>query len=156
MIEIIIPGFGLLKIKHLVCDYSGTLSVDGILLPGVREQLDRLSESVDIHILTADTHGKVKEQLLGSKYHLILLTGDHHDIQKEDYIKRLGSENVAAVGNGINDRKMLAMAGIGIAVCLQEGVAVDAVKAAKILTYSINDALDLLIFTDRLKATLRN
>jgi soluble P-type ATPase len=155
MIEIEIPGFGQLKIKHLVCDYSGTLSVDGVLVPGVRERLDRLADKVDIHIVTADTHGRVKGQVTGTRYRLILLTGADQDIQKEDYIKKLGAEQVAAIGNGSNDRRMLALAGVGIAVCLKEGVAVEALKGARILTNSINDALDLLLFTDRLKATLR-
>lgn len=155
VIEISIPGFGQFKIKHLVCDYSGTLSVDGLLLPGVRERLDNLAAKIDIHVLTADTHGKVKDQLAGTVYRVVVLTGNHQDVQKENYIRRLGPENVVAIGNGNNDRKMLALAGISIAVCLKEGVAVDALKVAMILTNSIYDALELLLFTDRLKATLR-
>jgi hypothetical protein len=35
MLKIDIPGFGALELEHLVCDFTGTLSVDGRLLSGV-------------------------------------------------------------------------------------------------------------------------
>lgn len=35
MIEIAIPGFGLIQLEHLVCDYNGTLALDGALIDGV-------------------------------------------------------------------------------------------------------------------------
>jgi len=155
MIVVDIPGFGHLELKNLVCDFSGTLSVDGIMLAGVRERLEQLSSMVDIHILTADTHGKVEEQLAGTNWQLTMLTGENQDAEKSRYVEKLGSETVAAIGNGNNDRKMLAAARIGIAVCLNEGLAIDTLKAATIMTGSIQDALDLLLSPDRLKATLR-
>jgi soluble P-type ATPase len=43
MLEIDIPGFGLLVLQHLVTDFNGTLSVGGKLLPGVKGQLNRLA-----------------------------------------------------------------------------------------------------------------
>ena len=36
MLELDIPGFGLVRLEHLVSDFTGTLSVDGRLLPGVK------------------------------------------------------------------------------------------------------------------------
>ena len=42
MLEIEIPGFGAAKLEHLVSDFTGTLSVDGRLLPGVRGQLHEI------------------------------------------------------------------------------------------------------------------
>ena len=35
MIEIKIPGFGTVKLKHLVSDFTGTLSFNGKLISGV-------------------------------------------------------------------------------------------------------------------------
>jgi len=35
MLEIAVPGFGPVRLAHLVSDFTGTLSVDGELLPGV-------------------------------------------------------------------------------------------------------------------------
>jgi soluble P-type ATPase len=155
MIELAIPGFGQIVIKHLVVDYSGTLSVDGLLLEGVKDRLNRLAELIDVHVVSADTHGKVKSQLVGVSCQLVLLFGENQDVQKLNYVENLGAENVVAIGNGNNDRKMLSGAAIGIAVCINEGASVDAIKAAKILANSPLDALDLLIYPDRLKATLR-
>jgi len=43
MIELTVPGFGALRLEHLVLDYNGTLAVDGKLLPGVRDALGALA-----------------------------------------------------------------------------------------------------------------
>jgi soluble P-type ATPase len=155
MIDIEIPGFGRVRLKHLVADYSGTLSTDGEILPGLKEQINLLAPSLEVHVLTADTHGKADANLGGINCRTVILKGDDHDLQKADYIKKLDPDSVAAVGNGNNDRKMLAAARVGIAVCLNEGCAVDALKAADIFVTSIYDALELLASPKRLIATLR-
>ena len=156
MISIEIPGFGFVEIKHLVCDYSGTLSIDGIMIEEVKERLNRLSESIDIHVLTADTHGRVESELVGVKCKLVIISGENQDIQKQEYFEKLGTDNAVAIGNGNNDRKMLAKARISIAVCLKEGMSADAAKAATIIVTTPTDALDLLLLPNRLRATLRN
>lgn len=155
MISVDIPGFGPVSIKHLVCDYSGTLSVDGILREGIRGTLNKLAENISVHIITADTHGKAGIELIGTKCEFILIDDENQDIQKERYITELGAENVFALGNGKNDRLMLKEASIGVAVCLDEGVCIEAVNSADILVNSIDDALGLLLNPNRLKATLR-
>lgn len=156
MFELDIPGFGQVHLEHLVSDFTGTLSVDGRLLPGVREKLNRISEFLKIQILTADTFGMAKAELKGIKCDIHVLTGDNHDVQKERYITILGAQSVIAFGNGNNDRLMLKTAKIGVAVCLNEGCAADALKAADILVSSIVDGLDLLLEPKRMKATLRS
>ena len=67
MIGIDIPGFGMVELEHLVSDFTGTLSEDGKLCEGAAERLNRLSESIRIHVLTADTFGKAREELEGIK-----------------------------------------------------------------------------------------
>jgi len=155
MIEIDIPGFGLVELEHLVSDFTGTLSVNGQLLPYIDARLNKLAESIKIHILTADTFGKARAELKGINCEMHILTGENHDMQKETYVTKLGAGRVAAFGNGNNDRKMLKAARIGIAVSEGEGCAVDAIMAANIHVRSAADGLDLLLNLKRLKATLR-
>jgi len=155
MLEIDIPGFGLVKLQHLVSDFTGTLSFDGKLLPGVKERLNKLSEFLKIHVLTSDTFGTAKSELQDINCEAHVLEGDYHDLQKEEYVEKLGASSVVAFGNGNNDRKMLRIARIGIAVTENEGCAVDIVMAGDVHVKSIIAGLDLLLNPKRLKATLR-
>lgn len=155
MFRLDIPGFGPVRLEHLVSDFTGTLSVDGRLLPGVKERLHKVAELVNIHILTADTFGKARASLRGVRCEIRILEGKRHDIQKKDYVNMLGVEKVIALGNGKNDRGMLKAARIGVAVCLEEGCATEAIMAADIMVISPLDALDLLLKQKRCKATLR-
>jgi len=155
VLEIDIPGFGHLRLEHLVSDFSGTLSVDGKLLPGVRDRLNKISEIMAVHILSADTFGCAQEELLEVACEIRILDGHDHDLQKEIYVKKLGCERVVALGNGNNDRKMLKAARLGIAVTESEGCAVDAMLAADIHVRGALDGLDLLLSPKRCKATLR-
>ena len=155
MIQIDIPGFGAVRLQHLVSDFTGTLSFNGKLIEGVRERLNKLSESLSIHVLTSDTFGTAKSELEGIRCEAHILEGEYHDLQKEEYVEKLGASSVVAFGNGNNDRKMLRIARIGIAVTENEGSAVDILMAGDVHVTSISSGLDLLLNTRRLKATLR-
>ncbi len=155
MLDVEIPGFGPVKLEHLVSDFTGTLSVDGRLLPGMKEGLNEIAKFLKVHILTADTFGMAKSELKGIDCIIHILAGSSHDVQKENYIEDLGAAKVVALGNGNNDRKMLKAARVGIAVSEGEGCSVDAIKAANIHVNRAADAIDLLLKTKRLKATLR-
>ncbi|GBE03720.1 hypothetical protein BMS3Abin09_00638 [bacterium BMS3Abin09] len=67
----------------------------------------------------------------------------------------LGASSVVAFGNGNNDRKMLRVAKIGVAVTGREGSAVDILMAGEVYVNDIIAGLELLIYPKRLKATLR-
>jgi P-type E1-E2 ATPase len=155
MIEIDIPGFGAVRLKHLVSDFTGTLSFNGKLIPGVKERLNNLAKQLDIHVLTSDTFGTALTELKDVKCRAHVLEGEYHDLQKEEYIEKLGASSVVAFGNGNNDRKMLRIARIGIAVTEGEGAAVDILMAGDVNVTGIIKGLDLLLHTKRLKATLR-
>lgn len=155
MLEIDIPGFALLRLRHLVLDYNGTLAVDGTLLPGVRERLDRLTSVLSLHVLTADTFGTSRAALAGVNCALSILEPERQDLAKQAYVERLGATEVVSIGNGRNDRLMLASAALGIAVMGREGSAAAAVTAAHIVIPDIIDALDLLEHPRRLLASLR-
>ena len=155
MFEVDIPGFGQATLKHLASDFTGTLSINGRLVPGIKELLNRVAAIVDVHVLTADTFGTARSELAGVQCRIQILAGNNEDAQKEAYVQHLGAENVIALGNGNNDRKMLRAARIGVAVCLSEGCAMEAALSANILVTSPTDALELLLQNNRLKATLR-
>ncbi len=155
MIEIDIPGFGQVRLEYLVSDFTGTLSVNGQLIPKVDARLNKLAASMKIYILTADTFGKAQAELKNINCEVRILTGENHDAQKEEFVAKLGAEKVVAFGNGNNDRRMLKAVRIGIAVTEGEGCAVDAIMAANIHVRSAVEGLDLLLNTKRLMATLR-
>jgi soluble P-type ATPase len=155
MIDIVIPGHGHLQLDHLVLDYNGTLACDGRLIPHVQPALNFLAERIQIHVLTADTQGGAAEHLTGIACRMLVLGPGAQDVAKRDYLRRLGVQRCAAVGNGRNDRLMLAEAALGIAVIGPEGAASDALHAAHITCTSIASALALLAVPLRLIATLR-
>lgn len=156
MIEIKIPGYKTLRLKHLVLDHNGTLAVDGVLVAGVKEGLDRLSAHMEIHVLTADTFGKAESELKGVPCKLSILPIDNQDIGKLEYVKKLGADHTVCIGNGRNDRLMLKAAGLGISVILAEGAAAETLTSADVVCKDILSALELLSNPLRLTATLRS
>ena len=155
MITTDIPGTGLMQISNLVLDYNGTLAIDGSLINGVEERLNRLAEELTVYVVTADTFGKAAVNLKNTNCNLTILGKGNQQQQKAGFIEKLGAQQVAAIGNGLNDALMLETAVLGIAVVQQEGAAVKTLQKADIVFNNINDALDLLQNPLRLKATLR-
>lgn len=156
MIAVDIPGFGELRLAHLVLDFNGTLAVDGRLLPGVADLLNDLADQLTIHVLTADTFGSAQAALAGVRSTVSVLPPGQQDLAKRVYVHRLGAKSCVAVGNGRNDRLMLQAAGLGIALLQEEGAAVATLTAADVVCRTIQDALALLANPRRLVATLRN
>jgi soluble P-type ATPase len=156
MREIPIPGHETLRISFLVLDYNGTLACDGRILDGVRERLEVLSKSLEIHVLTADTFGSVQKELAGIPCTQFIVPLEKQAEAKASYVETLGLKRTACIGNGRNDRLMLRNAVLGIGVILQEGAFPETVLAADVVTTSILDALDLFLFPLRLAATLRS
>jgi soluble P-type ATPase len=155
MLEIAIPGAETLRLAHLVADYNGTLARDGRLLPGVAEAFASLAERLTLHVVTADTHGGARVALAGLPCHLTILPAGAQDEAKQRVVEALGAAHCVALGNGRNDRLMLAAAGLGIAVIEAEGVAVATLQAARVAVSGIDAALGLLLNPARLVATLR-
>ncbi len=156
MIDLVVPGFQRLLLEYLVLDMNGTIAVDGLLIEGVRSRLKELGRQLQVHVLTADTFGTVRQQLEGLGCVIRVIGPDEQDEQKKQYIHQLGCDSVVAIGNGRNDALMLKDARLGIAVIQGEGAAAAAVLHADIVTHDIRDALDLLLVKKRLLATLRN
>ena len=147
-----LPG-GPVAFTHLVLDYTGTLSLDGKLLPGVGERLRRLAAHLHITVLTADTFGTAESQLQGLPVAMRVIRDGR---EKAEAVAVMGAETVIAVGNGRNDVPMMEVAGLSVAVVGPEGAAGALLAAADVVTRDTLDALDLLANPLRLKATLRD
>ena len=156
MIEVDIPGHKILRLEHLVLDHNGTLAVDGILMPGVKACLVKLAQDLQVHVITADTFGKAREQLEGIPCTLSILSTSDQDIGKLAYIRDLDPDCCVCIGNGRNDRLMLLRSALGISVILDEGAASQTLQAADVVCTGIVPALELLLNPLRLTATLRS
>ena len=133
-----IPGYKTLDLDYLVLDYNGTIAVDGLIPPAIKERLLLLGDSFKIYVLTADTHG----------------TAAAMD-EKLRILSSLGAEHCIAIGNGRNDVPMCQAAALSIAVMGTEGAYGKLLSECDVCTTSIADALDLLMLPKRLVATLR-
>ena len=155
MIEMNIPGRGVVQIEHLVTDVNGTLALDGHLIEGVASALLRLSDRVQIHLLTADTHGRqaMIDQQLGMQ--AVRIKPGNESEAKARYVCGLGRERVVSLGQGMNDAGMMRDAAIGICILSPEGLATETLQAADIVLPDILSALSLLEKPMRLVASLR-
>lgn len=158
MILIDIPGRDApLVIDALVLDYNGTIAADGKLIKGVPERIRALSEQVDVYVLTADTYGTVQAQCEMLGVHVKTFPHEGAAVCKDEIVMGLmKDQKVCAVGNGFNDIQMMDRADFAIAVLDAEGMYAGLPAHAEVLVKSAQDALDLLLKPDRLRATLRN
>lgn len=155
MLRISIPNFGDFEFEHLALDYNGTLAMDGTLIDGVAERLNALAAQLDIHVVTADTFGRARENLADVRCSLAILPPGAQDVAKMETVAALSAERTIAIGNGRNDALMLKAAGLGIVTLQKEGASIATLLTADVAVSSILDALDLLTHPLRLKATLR-
>lgn len=160
-IKIRIPCFPTpLLITRIVTDYTGTLSFDGRLIPGVEERLRKLKELVDIDVLSADSFGTASGQLAGVPLRPVIYEQDGpHNVLKEKHAKEHDPPHIAAFGNGSNDELLLKAVkeakGLAVALDNGEGCSSLAMRYADIFIVGIVNALDLLLYPTRCKATLR-
>ena len=125
-----------------------------MLQPEVRRLIEALSKQLAVYILTADTYGNVAEQCAGLPAKIVTFVNDHAASHKERFVASL-SDGVCAVGNGFNDVAMLSAAALSIAILGEEGVCAQLLLAADVAVNCPSDALKLLLYPNRLRATLR-
>jgi P-type E1-E2 ATPase len=155
VLEIVIPSHETLHLEHLVLDLNGTIALDGQLIAGVGEHLDKLSELLDIWLVSADTQGTLAWLASSLKVQVRRVQPGDEAAQKAALVEELGADHVVAIGNGANDTAMLRRAALGIAVLGGEGLAVVCLSTADLIAPDIGTALDLLLRPRRLIATLR-
>jgi len=147
-----VPGLAPICLTHLVLDFTGTLSLDGGILPGVAGRIRKIATVLRVTIATADTFGTAKAALKRLAVEVqIVATGS----DKAALVRRLGPKHTVAIGNGRNDVPMVRAAVLGIAVIGPEGACSELVSAADVVVRDIRDALDPILNPLRLKATLR-
>ncbi len=155
MIEIEIPGWKHLRLTTLVLDVNGVIARDGQLLNEAGRRVSDLRDQIDVHLLSADTHGRLDSVATQLNVTATRVEAGDESEQKAAYVRHLGSAGVVAVGNGMNDVGMLKEAALAITVMDQEGLAVAALMASQVVTDSVYEALEMLKHTTRLIATLR-
>ena len=136
-------------------DVNGTLAVDGKLIDGVAQALADLQGLLQVHLVTADTHGHQAEIDKALNLTATRLQKGNEPLQKADYVYQLGAESVVAIGQGANDAGMLAAAAIGVSLISVEGLAVETLQASDLLMPDILSALDLFQNPMRMVASLR-
>jgi P-type E1-E2 ATPase len=144
-----------LRLQHLVTDVNGTLAIDGILIDGLTKRINALRDRLEIHMLTADTHGRqasIDEQL---NLKATRVQPGNEATAKAQFVRQLGADTVVAIGQGANDAEMLKTAALGICVMSQEGAAVETMISADIVLPDIFAALDLFEKPLRIVASLR-
>jgi len=154
MLHINIPGREEMTLNHLILDYNGTIAEDGLIIASIRPRLARLSEHLSIYVITADTHGTATQHCQGLPLQVLTFPTTQVGPIKADVAQKL-SGGVVTIGNGFNDIQMSDAADLSICVIGKEGCCGALLRHCDVVVTSIDDALDLLIKPDRLRATLR-
>jgi soluble P-type ATPase len=152
MLSFVLPDAEEYRLSHLCLDLNGTIALDGRLVEGVAERIAALRATLEVHLLTAGTHGGIVEVERALGVQAVPIA---RGAEKETYVQALGADGVVAIGNGRNDALMLTAARLGICVLGPEGAARGALMAADVVAPSPQAALSLLLHPDRLRATLR-
>jgi soluble P-type ATPase len=154
MLKINIPGREELVLNHLILDYNGTIAEDGEIIDSIRPRLAELSKELSIYVITADTHGTAAKKCEGLPLQVLTFpTTEVGKIKAEEATKMEGG--VITIGNGFNDIQMSDAADLSVCVIGKEGCCGALLAHTDVVVTSIEDALDLLLKTGRLRATLR-
>lgn len=154
MLTIKIPGREEMTLSHLILDYNGTIAEDGCIIEGIAPRLEELKKDLQIYVITADTHGTAAKRCEGLPLEVMTFpTTEVGEIKASEARKLTGG--VVTIGNGFNDIQMSDAADLSICVIGREGCCGALLTHCDVVVTSINDALDLLLKTDRVRATLR-
>ena len=145
MLEIDIPGRGTFGIRHVVCDYNGTIAVDGILLKGLRAAFEKSPSSPRSAYLRLTRLVRCVRNATTFRLTCACLL----------VTMRAHAEGCVCIGNGFNDIAMFGEAALSIAIMGKEGACGKLLTCADVVVTNVLDAFDLLLRTDRLRATLR-
>ena len=147
----------------ILLDLNGTIATDGKIKEGVKERLSILKEKAEIYILSADTFGTLND--IANDLNVKGMKVDREKYGSEkiaklkilEELKKLNTDKkIIAIGNGNNDELLLKNADLGICVIGDEGAWSKTILSSDIVVKDINDALDLLLNENRLKATIRD
>ena len=154
MLKIQSPGRAELSLSHLILDYNGTIAEDGEIIGSIRPRLAELSKDLSIYVITADTHGTAAKKCEGLPLQVLTFPTTRVGAIKAEEARKLEG-GIITIGNGFNDIQMSDGADLSICVIGREGCCGALLAHCDVVVTSIDDALDLLLKTGRLRATLR-
>ena len=154
MLTVNIPGREEMTLSHLILDYNGTIAEDGCIIEGIASRLEQLKKELTIYVVTADTHGTAAKRCAGLPLTVKTFPTTQVGQIKAAEVKKLVG-GVVTIGNGFNDIGMSDASDLSICVIGREGCCGALMAHCDVIVTSIHDALDLLLKTDRLRATLR-
>jgi soluble P-type ATPase len=148
-----ISGVGIIEINTIVLDLNGTLSVMGKIVEGVVERIAVLKKlGINVILFTGDQRGNAADfcKELGIEFRKA-----SNSAEKEKLFLELDSNTTAAIGNARIDIGKFKHAALSIATLQAEGIHAGILSYVDIIVPCINNALDLFIDADALKATMR-
>jgi len=156
IVEINIPGRGIIKIKNLLLDYNGTIACDGKVIPSVKEKIEAIDKKgISVQVVTADTHGTVRNQCADMPIEIQVFDNSNAAENKREIVEKLGSEQCICIGNGFNDGQMFEACSLSIIVIGEEGCSAKSLMKADIVCKNVEEAFDLILKPSRIIATLR-
>ena len=149
-----IPGRGALRLRHLVCDVEGTLTVDGRFQEGLLRPLLSLRDRLELHLLTVDAYRQQGNLDFRLGLQAVRLKIGEEEQQKRVYVIQLGT-GVAAIGHGLDDVGMLEAADLSVCILSPEGAATKTLIAADLVVPDMIRALELFANPLRIVNSLR-
>lgn len=143
-----------IEIKTIVLDLNGTLAVNGQLVVGVAERIERLKNEMGFQLILVSGDQRGNGKSMASTLGIDFRKANSLE-EKERVILEYNCETTAAIGNARIDIGTFKQAKIAIATLQGEGIHTGILKEVDILVPSILDALDLFIDPNSFKATMK-
>lgn len=154
MKTIVVPGWGSVELENLVLDLNGTLTESGDFIPGVLDDLEKLKvRGFRVYVLSGDTRGILKHIFSDTSEIEPVVAGTAEE--KRAFVESIGAERTVCLGNGNIDVEMFKVARLSICTIQAEGATTKAMLQADIVVTHIKHALEILLDSEKLIATLR-
>lgn len=148
-----VPGVGNITIDTLVVSSNGSITVKGVIVPGVIEKINQLQAlGVNVIMISADQRGNARNLALSCG---IPFYKAENSRAKEDVLLSLDSNNIATIGNSRIDIGLFVQSIVSVATLQSEGIHKDIIARVDVILPSIIDALDFFIDEDTFIATMK-
>ena len=142
-----------IELTNIILDLNGTLAVNGIIVDGVKERIQKLKQlGYEVYLFTGDQRGNAAAQAakLGIKVKKAISSDE-----KEKLTKELETEKTVSIGNARIDIGAFKPCALRIGTLQGEGIHTEILEHIDLLVPSVNNALDLLIDPNIFNATMR-
>lgn len=146
-------GVGEIELINIILDLNGTIAVNGIIVDGVKDRLNKLKElGYKIYLFTGDQRGNASK--LADELGIEIQKASTSE-EKESLTRKIDAQKSVAIGNARIDIGTFKPCRLRIGTLQAEGIHTEILSYIDILVPSINNALDLLINPDIFNATMR-